>query len=208
MNESTHPMAPQLTLVITLNLQYSCAWLNNCIGYNNYRSFLLILFFIMTGCWYGTALLFYPFYEPLRAQIKEFGFRLFYTHGTGFLDLPPIMKMLGMLLTGQGLKVKVVIDMVYPLLCGVGACISIFFGTHLSCVLKARTSLEHRISLDHIIGSLRSPRLSSRTAVAPNPFDQGWYKNLQQVLGPNLFLILLPIPVRTPPPFVPKNRQQ
>jgi hypothetical protein len=190
-----------------LGFDHHCVWLNNCIGYNNYRSFLLTLLFLMLSCWYGVALLFWPFYEPLRAQVKEHGIHFLYSNGTGFLDLPPPTKLAKMVWSGDGLEVKIVIDLVYPLMLGVGATISAFLGMHVKYVLKARTSLEHRILLDQIYFSLVRPGASFASLrdakPPPNPFDQGGYRNLLQILGSNPLWIFLPVTVQCPPPYVP-----
>jgi len=164
----------------------------------------------MMGCWYGVGLLFYPFYEPLRAQIKEHGWKWMYSNGTGFLDLPPLMKIINLILSGT-LPNKMIVDMVYPLLLGIGAVISGFLGFHVKYVTKAITSLEHRVILERTKATLFDRALSNgqgRTEHTDmprftNPFDQGWYRNLRQVLGANLLLIFLPIPIQPPPPCVP-----
>jgi hypothetical protein len=190
-----------------LQYDHHCLWLNNCVGYNNYRSFLLTIFFLMAGCWYGVGLLFYPFYEPLRAQVKEHGWHFLYSNGTGFLDLPSPMKLVQMILSTDGLPVKIVIDLVYPFLLGVGAILFGFLCMHVKYILNARTSLEHRIVLDIMYGMLVRPGASPRDANTPppNPFDQGWYRNLLQILGPNPLWILLPVAVPCTPPYVPKG---
>jgi hypothetical protein len=189
-----------------LQFDHHCMWLNNCIGYNNYRSFLMTLFFLMIGCWYAVGLLFWPFYEPLRARVKEQGWHFMYSNGTGFLDLPTPMQVVEMIWSGDGLEVNMVIDLVYPFCLGVGAILLGFLCTHVKYVLNARTSLEHRILLDIIYGLLVRPGASPRDATKPppNPFDQGWYRNMLQILGPNP-LILLPVAVPSPPPYVPKG---
>jgi hypothetical protein len=190
-----------------LQYDHHCLWLNNCVGYNNYRSFLLTIFFLMAGCWYGVALLFYPFYEPLRAQVKEHGWRFLYSNGTGFLDLPSPVKLVQMMWSDDGLPVKIVIDLVYPFLLGVGSILFGFLCMHVNYILNARTSLEHRIVLDMTYGMLVRPGASPRDAnkPPPNPFDQGWYRNLLQILGPNPLWILLPVAVPCPPPYVPNT---
>jgi hypothetical protein len=185
-----------------LQFDHHCVWLNNCIGYNNYRSFFLVLFFLMIGCWYGTAILFWVFYEPLKAQIEEHGWRglLGPEHGTGLLDLPSPLDIPYLLWNSQ-VSTKQVVDMVYPLLFGVGAVMSGFAGVHVRYILKAQTSLEHRILLERQAVSLFHAKKITDTV---NPFDQGWIKNVRQALGDNLWLIFLPIKVQSPRPFVPR----
>jgi hypothetical protein len=190
-----------------LQYDHHCLWLNNCVGYNNYRSFLLTIFFLMAGCWYGVGLLFWPFYEPLRAQVNEHGWHFLYSNGTGFLDLPTPMKLVQMMVSADGIPVKIVIDLVYPFLFGVGAVLFVFLCMHIKYILNARTSLEHRIVLNKTYGMLVQPGASPRDAnkPPPNPFDQGWYRNMLQILGPNPLWILLPVAVPCPPPYVPKG---
>ena len=147
-------------------------------------------------------MLFLPFYEPLKLQIKEHGWGWLYSNGTGLLDLPPLLELFRMALSGS-LPTKAVVDMVYPLLFGVGAIMSAFFGYHVKYVLLARTTLEHRVLLERSM-----VRLFHTGAIGPAPinqFDQGWYKNLRQVLGPNFWLALLPVGIRIPEPYIPHD---
>jgi hypothetical protein len=156
----------------------------------------------MITCWYGAMMLFIPFYDPLKAQIDEHGWRWLYSNGTGFLNLPPMIELVRMVVTGT-LPSKAAIDLLYPLLFGVGAIMSGFFGYHLKYVLLARTTLEHRVVLERSMIALFHTGSSGPALI--NPFDQGWRKNLAQVLGPNPLLVFLPVFILIPPPYIPSN---
>jgi hypothetical protein len=183
---------------------------------------VLLLFFLMLGCWYGVGMLLLPFYEPLRDQIREKGLHWLYSNGTGLLDLPTPTSLLHMMFwSREDLPVKIVVDLVYPLLLGVGAILSGFLGFHVQYMLKSRTTLEHKIILQDALVSIyrqqqqrftRSPYTTTTAATTPpsstsisnatNPFDQGYYKNLRQILGPNLLLVFLPVSISPPAPYL------
>ena len=138
-------------------------------------------------------------------------------NGTGFLDLPFPSQLLRLIMKGE-LEPSVWIRMIFPLLFGVGAVLTVFWGFHFRYLLTAQTTLETKVVLMKLrtraLVSLRrgsSRRRASSSAAAGggetieqrpiNPFDQGWKKNLQQMLGPNLLSLLLPL--RSPPPSLP-----
>lgn len=175
-----------------LQFDHHCVWINNCVGYNNYRQFFLLLFYISLGCWYGVAVLFFPFIEPLKKQVEEHGFRFLYSNNTGFLNLPPLWALTKGALYNT-IDYEDVLKVLFTFLFGIGLIISMFFYSHVKHVLSGRTTLENKIILDRQYSSLVEKKLEYQ--IPPNPFDHGWYTNLQMTLGSNMFKIFLPLPV-------------
>ena len=197
-----------------LQMDHHCPWVNNCIGYNNVRTFILSLTFLAMGCWYGAFLLAMPFFELIQHQVMEHGWKLLYGNKTGFLDLPGLPTLLYRLLLGN-LQAEVWIKVIFPLLAGVGSVLTVFLAFHINYLLSAHTTLENTIvltnmrtrAMDALLLPMGRRRSSlSRSGETPmvlrptNPFDQGWKQNLLQILGPNLLCLLLPIGRYPPPP--------
>jgi hypothetical protein len=186
-----------------LQFDHHCVWVNNCIGYHNYRSFVLLLAFLSIACGYGVALLWHEFYDPLRDQIRLHGWKWLYSNGTGLLDLPQPIQLTKMLLSGT-VEAKVIVDLVLPLLFGVAVIMTTFFCFHLQYILTAHTTLEHRIYLEHALAQQYQIRQgASSTIRIVNPFDQGWQKNWQHTMGPNPWMLLFPRRFAPPPSVVP-----
>jgi hypothetical protein len=105
---------------------------------------------------------------PLHAQIQQHGWKslllLFGTTTTSnydetrmeFWKLPGTWPDLWHSLSscqqqqqhGEQQCTKIVIDVLYPLFCGVGAIVAVFLGQHVKYLLHGRTTLEHRVVLE------------------------------------------------------------
>lgn len=184
-----------------LRYDHHCMWLNNCIGYYNYRTFLLTLFYLSMSCFYGACLLLRPFYEPLAEQVRQHGLGWLYSNHTGFLDLPSPVQLIQELIRKGTLDPTIVIKLVYPILLGLCVILGSFLAFHLIYVVNGCTTLEYKIFLEqqHFGG-----------IAVKNPFDQGWKANLAHVFGGprGMLYAFLPVPVALPPPFVPQSDEQ
>lgn len=173
-----------------LQYDHHCVWLNNCVGLGNYRHFFLTVAFLTLGCWYGVALLYRPFYEPLRQQIREHGWKYLYHHKTGILDPPPITTLMLQMCRGQ-LSTTDLIKLVFPLLGMVGVLQTVFLGYHIMYACSAYTTLEYKIVLEMQYQEL--VQNNTQWKRPKNPFSVGSaLENWQETLGP-LNLLLLPV---------------
>jgi len=174
-----------------LQFDHHCVWLNNCVGYNNHRAFLLTLFYLNLGCWYGIFLLYRPFLEVLNTSTYDHGWHFFHDNKNALLDLPSVSAVFSCILRGTNEK-EIIIKIVFPFLFAIGFLQAIFFRYHMFYVVSALTTLEYKILLDMQFNNLVEH--SSSRVTPPNPFNRGWSQNLKNALGP-IPLLFLPIQV-------------
>lgn len=192
-----------------LQFDHHCPWTNNCIGFGNYRSFFLTVFYVTLGAWTGFILLAPPFFRHMKINFQTHGFSLLMRQKTGLLDLPPPWVIIKQAMT-IGVEPDILLRMVVPLL--IGACLVMtgFLVHHLRYICINLTTLEHTV----ILGMMKK-ELDEKGATALstyqkpiNPFDSGWRRNIAKAVGPSILAFVLPIPVPPRTPMAPKRKAE
>ena len=199
-------------------LQYDhyCIWVNNAIGYNNYRSFVLMVFFVMLMCWYGTLMVAIPFWYPKYKTIQQLGVWAFVTtHFGRFLDLPMPHIFMQMMVRGEKVSSQVVLEVLFPLGLSLAIVFTLFFRTHWGLMIQARTTLEGSKLRQHLFNEKITQQENQRDGKSNHFFkpvqvvnlfvQPSVLTNIKQVLGPNLWWCLLPVQIHPPVPVMPKR---
>lgn len=160
-------------------------------GYNNYRAFLLTLFYLSLGCCYGWFMLYRPFLEVLNTSSDGSGWNFIHDNVNAFYNLPSPTTLFSKISRGT-LEKEITIKLVFPFLTAIGLLQTIFLGYHLSYVFSALTTLEKKILLD--IQYKQMLNMSLTCTIPSNPFSRGWLTNFKTALGP-IPLMFLPIQV-------------
>ena len=193
-----------------LQFDHHCPWTNNCIGFGNYRSFFLTVFYVTIGAWYGFALLAPPFFRHMKSKFETHGFGVLMRHKTGLLDLPPPWIIMKQALT-TGVEPDVLLRMVVPLLICACLVMTSFLAYHLRYICVNLTTLEHSIILGMMKKGLDEKGATefSKSYQKPiNPYDHGWQRNITQAIGPSILAFVLPIPVRPRTLLAPKRKTE
>lgn len=147
-----------------LQYDHHCLWLNNCIGYNNYRSFVMLLIYMTAGCMYGIYRLLpiiitihtttHGMDDETQPQQEQLSLFTIWTtilfHLPSFGDLFSNRNNKSNDISLSSLPVRL-IQLIFPLLILVGTVMVMYLWIHIRYILSALTSLEHLIYTEQLL---------------------------------------------------------
>lgn len=148
-------------LFIYLNPFSHCPWINNCVGFNNYKPFYLFLVYASLYCSYVLATTLPPTIIQMSGPMSVLGLNL-------------------------NCALLVFISCIFTLF------LIPFTIFHTRQLCKNRTTIEFYEKSNYRLGN-NNTRVDVMRSKYFNPWDLGTRKNIEQVLGKDLFKMLIPV---------------
>ncbi len=166
---------------LVLNMDHYCPWMANCVGYFNYRYFLNFLIYVWSAMVY--ALIFaYPLFKASQFS------KMYRKRARKGYDIhSEVDKWTMEKASHMPRDQRQMITMGYMICASVGIAVFFLMAFHIYLAASAQTTIEFHANIS------RRRRARHRGIKWTNPYDLGWYRNLQQVYGKKLgFMALLP----------------
>lgn len=153
----------RVTRKLVLKMDHYCPWMFNVVGWRNYRYFFLFLLWLWTGTLFAILMTLFPFLAVTKRNGNDYGF-------------PQIPS-----------KDRSNISLMFIICASIAIAISFLFFWHVYLMLSGQTTIEFYINKSKRNKSLAHGKLYF------NPFDLGYKKNWQHVMGTsNFFISILP----------------
>lgn len=150
-----------------LKMDHHCPWINNCVGYKNYRNFCLFMLFLAMSCLFIVLLFSYTFYSHER-----------------FLD-QFLMRRRRSKLAGVSYSARQSIMTSFMICCSILIALSVLGGFHVYLVITNQTTIEFQTNL------MQRKEARRTGEYFRNPYDLGRSRNFRSVFGPNPFCRLV-----------------
>eukprot|EP00249_Psilotum_nudum_P017694 c26445_g1_i1 orf=538-1428(+) len=154
-----------------LRMDHHCIWINNCVGHNNYKAFILFVFYAVAASGYSLILL-------AGHAIKALGND---EHNGSESRPPPVNSLYESSVFWKVLCASVLTPLSIALI--------VLFGWHVYLTVTNKTTIEYH-------EGVRARWLAEKAGqVYKHPYDVGPFSNIVAVLGPNAMTWLCPTAV-------------